>query len=52
MAKSTQPKAPNMPSREQIDELRARQAERESKPLSEKAKLDLATLESVRATKH
>jgi hypothetical protein len=51
-AKRHAPPLLDKPSRAQIEELRARQAKRESGPLSEKAKLDLATLEALDATKH
>jgi hypothetical protein len=56
MPKSKRSELPNLPSRSQIEELRSQasadleRAVRE--PLSEKVKLDLATLEAVKATKH
>jgi len=56
MAKSVPPPSPGKPSNAQIEEMR-RQADAElelavNAPLSEKAKLDVATLEALRATKH
>jgi len=56
MAKSAPPPPPDRPSRAQIEELRAKASadlERAAnQPLSEKAKLDAALLDSAKSTKH